>query len=194
MTIHAYLLYGFRLDVQTYAWLGDNQWISRIGLIGEVTYETPIDSLSVGYGHHSWHNIDTAGATFLGRQQNWLFARIDLPKIEIDDATFLRFSVKPSVFVTDRDPLFIKDVYGPNEVRAVAMLAFPVIGAIHAFGFEIQPYIQFGGGAQRVGISAEFEYEITPFLAPIFSADFAESTNGRSETMIGIGLKIKFKR
>jgi len=192
--VHAYLLYGFRLDVEPYAWIGNNQWISRIGLIGEVTYDTTLGWLSAGYGHHSWHNIDVAGADTNGHQADWFFARIDLPKIEFDEHITIRFSVKPSVFVDNREPLLIKDMYATREPGARAMLGFPVVGAIHEFGFEILPYVQFGPGGQRVGFTSEFDFEIAPFAAPFLSAEFVESTNGRSRAAIGIGLKIKLKR
>jgi hypothetical protein len=194
LLVHAALIYGFRLDVEPYAWIGNNQWISRIGLIGEVSYDTPLEWLSAGYGHHSWHNIDVASASTNGHQSDWFFARVDLPKIEFDEHVFIRFSVKPSVFVDNREPLLFKEVYTVQEPGARAMLGFPVIGAIHDFGFEILPYVQFGPGGQRVGITSEFEYEIVPFLAPFLSAEFVESTNGRRRTAIGIGLTLRLKR
>jgi len=194
ITAHAYLMYNIRLDVQAYAWIGDNQWISRIGLIGELTYETPIDWISVGYGHHSWHNIDVDSATLIGHQQDMLFARFDLPMIEFDDADYLRFSLKTTYFISNGSPIFLKDIYIPNEVKAWSMIGAPIIGRFHEFYFEILPYVQFADGAQRVGISADFEYEVTPFLAPFISIEFLESSNGRSQSAIGIGLKVKLKR
>ncbi len=193
LIVRSNLFWGITLDVEPYAWIGENQWISRIGLMGEARYETPVEWISVGYGHHSWHNIDVNAAKYYGHDQNWLLARFDLPKIDFDQRCWIRASFEPCWFSSNRAPILEKSTYGPGEENAFAMTAFPIVGGIYDFGFELKPYIQYGHIHHRCGVSGEFIYNFTDFVAGFISVDYYEVA-GVNRDAIGIGMMLRLKR
>lgn len=192
--VRSNLVWNFTLDTEVYAWIGENQWISRIGLMGELKYQTPLEWISVGYGHHSWHNIDVDIAKYVGHQQDWALLRIDAPKLNLGESSWIRASVEPYYFMGNKEPILIKDMYGPSEEHARYMLALPLIGAVGDFDFEIKSYVQFGKQNRRYGMSAEFVYNFTPFFAAFASVEYFFNPNGKAQDQEGVGIMLRLKR
>ncbi len=191
--VRSNLIWGVTLDVDVYAWIGENQWISRIGLMGELRYQTPLEWINIGWGHHSWHNIDVDVARYVGHQQDWALVRIDAPTFTLGEHAWIRASIEPHYFMGNKEPLLIKDMYGPVEDHARTMLALPLVGVIDSFAFEVKPYVQFGKHDRRYGVAAEFIYNFTSYFAVSLSGEYFESTNGRYQDMEAVGIKLRLK-
>ncbi len=189
---HLKILEKLEMDATPYLWFSSENSISRLGIFGNVKYEV-VEDLKVGYGHHSWHNVDLDSAGWK-QAQDWLFLEWNFLDIELnkDKEYEINLYLEPRWYFNNGEFIQAKNFYERDDPTAFAELAVHVVGNYRRFSWDLRPYIQTASDAYRYGIKSEVCYSIKEYLGIFISADYY-ATDEDDRTMIGIGLMIKFK-
>lgn len=196
LSAHARLLKRLQLDLYPYFWHSRENKISRIGLIGELDCDLWDDTLRVGYGHHSWHNVDQDAPDVGGRAQDWFFAEWDFLKYEYreDDETVLRVNlqIKPKIFWNNKEPTAIKELYEKDYHRAFAELDMPMDLTMDCLEIHLTPYWQFSGGLDRYGVRGEVDVKVWKGIW-LFADGHYYRSGSQDRLIVGLGLMLRFK-
>lgn len=196
LAANAKLLKRLQLDLYPYFWHSQENKISRIGLIGETDLDLWDDRLRIGYGHHSWHNVDQDAPDVGGRAQDWFFAEIDFARHESrkEGKTIwsLNFQLKPKVFWNNKEPTAIKELYDKDYHRAFAELDLPVSLKLDCLEVHLTPYWQFAGGLDRYGVRGELDVKIWKGIW-LFADGHYYRSGSQDRLIVGLGVMIRFK-
>lgn len=189
---HLKILEKLEVDGAPYMWLSVENNISRLGFLGTTRYEI-LEDFKVGYGHHSWHNVDMDSAGWK-QAQDWLFLEWNFWDIEIDkDKKYeANFYLEPRWYFNNGEFIQAKDFYDRDDPTAFAEISLHAIGNYKKLSWDIRPYFQLATDAYRFGVESEISYSIKKYLAAFISVDYY-ATDEDDRTMIGIDLMIKFK-
>lgn len=191
IAINFHLFSRLNIKAYPYFWFSAENHIARIGLWGELNYGIWEDRLKIGYGHHSWHNADIDSPDNDGRAQDWIFADFLFWQPEISESFSLEFHLKPRLFVNNKEPIALKELYSDGEETAFAETMLRISGEWRRLNFDIDPYVQFASGIYRYGIHCETSFKITEIFS-IFS-DFEYYNCEDYRLMVSFGILLKFK-
>lgn len=189
-------LRNLKLEAYPYAWVSEENALSRVGLFIDLAYEMLPGNLEAGWFHHSWHNIDVDGPNLKGRAQDALFARwtiLSSKTPDQDDLDF-RLQLEPRIFLNNSEPIDIKTVYTGTEKAASWGIAMPVHLGWNVFELNLRPYVQLATDTTRYGASGELIYNCYSGFS-IF-IDFHWYTTDSSDAdiyMMGVGILLKFR-
>ena len=196
LAVSAKLLKRLQLDLYPYFWHSRENKISRIGLIGETDLDLWDDRFRIGYGHHSWHNVDQDAPDVGGRAQDWFFAEWDFFHDEYieDGKTVLsvNLQIKPKFFWNNKEPTAIKELYEKDYHRAFAELDLPMDLKLDCLEVHLTPYWQFAGGLDRYGVRSELDVKVWKGVW-LFADGHYYRSGSQDRWIVGLGLMLRFK-